>query len=374
MSHESSAAARRFFPHINLLRAFAALSVLVYHVIEHYSWESFPTGFGLIWFKIGWMSVDLFFVISGFVIGWSLIQLHRKEISFQSLSQQFLWRRGGRIIPLYIITMVAYAATVGTHLLDFSLWPHWLSHLLFLHPLHPSFFGSINGVNWSVGIEVHFYLFALLTSPFWIKLRPVTLLITGIMVAWILRAIGWEVATGAGIEGAQLFGIMVQMPLMLDEFAAGAASALFIHHYPPEKYSGSLVSQGLKIGAAALVGVAAALWIYWQDPTYWHNPWMVIFWRSTIALAFAGLIAFFLWLPEQKEPSLLYKSAFYLGDISYGIYLWHLPVILLWKPYIGEQPELFWITVLPCTLALSALSWHLLEKPMIRWSKAKSLT
>jgi len=57
-----------YFENIDLLRAFAAISVLVYHVIELSSWKSFPINGLLSWFRIGWMGVDLFFVISGFVI------------------------------------------------------------------------------------------------------------------------------------------------------------------------------------------------------------------------------------------------------------------------------------------------------------------
>ena len=372
MSIESSAVTRRYFPHVNLLRAFAALSVVVYHLIEHYAWEGFPAGYGLIWFRIGWMSVDLFFVISGFVIGWSLIQLHARQSHFLPLAREFLIRRAGRIMPLYLLTMVAYAIFSGPHLLNLSTWPHWLTHLFFIHPLLPQTFGSINGVNWSVGIEVHFYLFALLTSPFWVKRKPLTLLIIGILLAWSLRAIGWHYAQLHEFSNQHLFQLMVQMPMMLDEFAVGVALALLIHHYPPERWPGSLRQQGVALMVGFLLTLTLSLQLYWQDSGYWHNPALVIFWRTSLALAFALLVAFCIWLPAFKKPPLLYRAAYYLGDISYGIYLWHLPVILWWKPYLLDQPELYLLVTLPCIIVLSAASWHLLEKPMIRFSKGWS--
>lgn len=58
-----------YFPLIDVLRGFAAITVLVYHVIEHFHWTAFPTEGLLSWFRIGWMGVDLFFVISGFCNG-----------------------------------------------------------------------------------------------------------------------------------------------------------------------------------------------------------------------------------------------------------------------------------------------------------------
>ena len=57
---------RNYFPSIDILRGFAALSVVVYHVIEHFKWIDFPTQGPLVWFRIGWMGVDLFFCYIGF--------------------------------------------------------------------------------------------------------------------------------------------------------------------------------------------------------------------------------------------------------------------------------------------------------------------
>ena len=58
-----------YFDTIDILRGFAAISVVVYHVIEHFQWSNFPATWPWLWFRVGWMGVDLFFVISGFVIG-----------------------------------------------------------------------------------------------------------------------------------------------------------------------------------------------------------------------------------------------------------------------------------------------------------------
>ena len=91
-----------YFDNINLLRAFAAISVLVYHVIELFPWQTFPVTGLLVWFRIGWLGVDLFFVISGFVITLALSQLFEQQrTDFYSI---YLRRRLARIAPLYLLT------------------------------------------------------------------------------------------------------------------------------------------------------------------------------------------------------------------------------------------------------------------------------
>jgi peptidoglycan/LPS O-acetylase OafA/YrhL len=72
------------FPLIDALRGIAALLVLIYHVIEISGWQSFPSSGIALLFRIGWIGVDLFFVISGFVIGRAAIA--------GMLSQPLAWK------------------------------------------------------------------------------------------------------------------------------------------------------------------------------------------------------------------------------------------------------------------------------------------
>src|SRR5271157_1591645 len=68
------------FPGLDLLRAFAAISVVVYHVIELFAWKDFPSHHPLAqWFRVGGFGVDLFFVISGLVITLSLARLQEGD-------------------------------------------------------------------------------------------------------------------------------------------------------------------------------------------------------------------------------------------------------------------------------------------------------
>ena len=100
-----------YFENIDLLRAFAAISVLVYHVIELSSWKSFPINGLLSWFRIGWMGVDLFFVISGFVITLSAFSILEKN-NLKKYRILFSKKRIARIVPLHYLTILVFLTFV----------------------------------------------------------------------------------------------------------------------------------------------------------------------------------------------------------------------------------------------------------------------
>src|ERR1700749_259322 len=96
------------FPLIDVLRGFAALGVVVYHVIAHFNWTEFPTSGPLVWFRIGWMGVDLFFVISGFVISLSAFTMLDRISSRQEFSMTFARHRVARLVPLHYLTCLVF--------------------------------------------------------------------------------------------------------------------------------------------------------------------------------------------------------------------------------------------------------------------------
>jgi len=188
-----------YFPNINLLRAFAALLVLVYHVIELAPWPDFPaSGVGLM-FRAGWVGVDLFFVISGFVIGLSAIRLYRDgEPDYR---RTFMRRRLARIVPLYVLTCAAFLAVVHPSVLSLP-WGRLAlqlgSHLLFLHNLHPSLHGAINGPNWSVAAEMQFYVLVIVAVPLLSRMDVRWLVTGGVLVAWASRAVAFFATRDVG--------------------------------------------------------------------------------------------------------------------------------------------------------------------------------
>jgi len=90
----------------------------------------------------------------------------------------------------------------------------------------------------------------------------------------------------------------------------------------------------------------------------------VIFWRTGLAATFGALVLFASLLPNVAR---FVPPLDYLGDVSYGIYLWHLPVILVLTAHsVASSPVALLMWTLAIVIALSALTWHFLERPIIR--------
>lgn len=354
-----------YFPNVNLLRAFAALLVLVYHVIELAPWPDFPaSGVGLM-FRAGWVGVDLFFVISGFVIGLSAIRLYRDgEPDYR---RTFMRRRLARIVPLYVLTCAAFLAVVHPSVLSLP-WGRLAlqlgSHLLFLHNLHPSLHGAINGPNWSVAAEMQFYVLVIVAVPLLSRMDVRWLVTGGVLVAWASRAVAFFATRDVGNPNVT-FVYATQVPAMLDAFAIGIAIARLHVDGTMKHWTARWGVLPLLVAVGAFALDFYFVWdSYWAHADYWNNGAMVIFWRTGLAITFGALVLIAAQLPDIAR---FVPPLDYLGDISYGIYLWHLPVILVLKELSlpGSPVEFLWMT-LAAVIALSALTWHFLERPIIR--------
>lgn len=350
------------FDSIDTLRGFAAISVVVYHVIEHFDWDSFPSSGPLLWFRIGGFGVDLFFVISGLVITLSAFEGIDRHgtVGFR---RPFAERRLRRIVPLYYLTAALYVVLFAPSL-ALDAW-QVISHLLFVHNLSVSTHGSIDGANWSLGTEMQFYALVLLLAPWLRSVSPWLLGSTLILAAWAWRAWAFYVV---GPEGGAhpLFIATTQLPGTLDLFGIGILLARFIRSERGTAFFSGLTPRGVAgvvVAAAAIVVIALKL--YWLDATYWHSPIMVTLFRTVVAIA-AGSVLFAacclncpLWLRVTTPLR-------YLGTISYGIYLWHLLIIESLKHVPGMDGPTALPIVLTGTLVLAAISWHLLEQPLVR--------
>jgi peptidoglycan/LPS O-acetylase OafA/YrhL len=353
------------YPLIDVLRGAAALSVVVYHVIEMGQWTSFPTDHGLMVFRFGWVGVNLFLVISGFVIGLTaLAGFNRQGTGFRG---SFARRRLARIVPLYLLTGLIYVLLVESSLLQGP--ASWLmaqvaSHLLFVHNLSPTTFGTIDGPNWSVALEMQFYLLMLWLTP-WIARLPAWRMLFGA----ILLAAGFRWATtlvlvpGTAEPGTQHI-FSVWLPGVIDHFALGILMAR-----ATRGDAGAWLAERLRPGwapfawwvvlAAVLLRVAGHLLL---QPGYWERTAMIVGMPLLLALGLAAAVAAAITFPYPR--SALHRPLRYLGEISYGIYLWHVPVLLsVLQRKLGWQGPRLLIFVLCATLLLAAFSWHLMEKP-----------
>ncbi|WP_220792264.1 acyltransferase family protein [Gluconacetobacter azotocaptans] len=353
------------FPFIDVLRGFAAISVVVYHVIMHFNWTGFPTSGPLVWFRTGWMGVDLFFVISGFVISLSAFGTLDKTADTRKFLAHFARHRALRIVPLHYATCLVFVVYIYPFMF-FSLdgWKQFATHILFIHNFFLMHQGGINGVNWSLGDEVQFYILIMLTA-FWLRQCPPWVIGVGaVAIAWTWRFFIYRMTDISGPLGVfPRFAYATELPGMLDEFACGILLARFVRTKTGASFIASNPMRLWAFPAATLMMGTISFLIYWHNAAYWDSAWMVVGYKTLFCIT-CGLLVMSACSFNQKSLILISAPLRYLGTISYGIYLWHLSIIEAFK-------KLGWLSgpqalpaILILTIVFASASWHFFERPI----------
>jgi peptidoglycan/LPS O-acetylase OafA/YrhL len=360
------------FAAIDILRAVAALLVVVYHVSVLGNWSGVERGEIWLLLNRGWIGVDLFFVISGFVISWAALSTYAQDPTSFRIS--FARRRFWRIVPLYVLTCAIYLFMVAPTLLQLPLKDvavHVLSHLLFIHNLHPTTYGSINGVTWSVALEVQFYVLIALVTPWLARTHPQRALLVTAVFALLYRYVTTLIWVPGGASTAVIHQMVAvtQLPGVIDQFACGIFLAVVLH-----RGHGAL-ARSLRVGwgnfalwAVLATGLLTVALKVHMTYTHWDLPAMVVLWRPLLTLGLTALVAAAIVFPWAEARVL--APLRYLGVISYGIYLWHLLIV---HGLTGQAPKIqgyqLLATVVICTLLMASLSWHAFEKPWVLQSR-----
>ncbi len=331
----------------------AALAVVVAHYfgeVEH----------GLPGLTIGWMGVNLFFVLSGFLIG-SII-LERKDCP--NFFPVFYIRRTFRIFPVYFATI---ALTLG------FAWLHgttsWtgeplpaLSYLTFTQNFVMALRGDYGTPwllpTWTLAVEEQFYL-------------AIPLIITLLPTRWLLPAILGGITLGCAARALLYWtGDEIAGQVLLfsrgDILLSGVLAA-YVH----QRYAGNEIILRL-IPLAAVAGVLLAVV---QFRTTGGNLLFVI-----SPLLMAMLFAAYVLLAARGWTTLrFFRLRFWqmLGTISYGLYLIHQPVagvmhglILDARPDIATAPQVIvTFAALFAAIGLAWASWTLMEAPLLRMGR-----
>ena len=343
------------FPLVDLLRGFSALLVVFYHVLQLRPWPNFDTtGIGKLP-MMGWVGVDMFFVISGFVIGKTAMDGHR---SGQAWRQRYFSRRLTRIVPLYLATLAVWVILVNPTILTYR-WAsvyHIATHLGFVHNLWHETHGSINPPNWSVGLEMQFYLLIAICAPWLVKNGIGKILVIWIAVAWTWK-FGSTMLYPPGASAPLIqFIYASQLPGVLDEFVFGVVIAKLVQANSLQFSWHRLTAWG-----AAAAALLTAAWItVGMGELYWTSAATIIFWRTLACAGFAALLACMVMIPYSGGWAT--RPFRYLGEISYGIYLWHMPVLATFLAKTQWQGLQLLLATFACTITLAAISWHGFEK------------
>lgn len=357
-------------PHLRALtslRWFAALAVVLHHLDYLNRNSAFETLY-IRWFAEGFAGVSLFFILSGFVLAYNYSSqfstLDRKVIA------SFLAARFSRIWPLHVLafllTLLLPWRPAGSSLGERAMIS--AVNISLLHAWVPvdTYFFSVNSVSWSLSVEWFFYLsFPLLMCAMhrtgMVDRPRVVPMVVG---AWLLLFTN-ALLFGNGPMGRWAIYIC-PLPRLL-EFMSGMVLGLA---FVRRSHGGPQNERHLRatlLESAAVVGLIAAIVVAPMVPTAirlgaYYMPIMTV-----IVLLVAR---------EQGAISASIRSPLfvYLGEISFGLYLFHQPVLrhlVTWRRRLGMKQELFdlpfGILVVGVTLLLSAACFKVYEKPMRTW-------
>jgi peptidoglycan/LPS O-acetylase OafA/YrhL len=369
-------------PGLDTLRACAIALVFMYHYmifVSHrhtFGWLS----------EIGWAGVDLFFVLSGYLIA---NQLFAGLARGQAVSMpRFYARRALRTLPVFWLVLAAFALFPVA--MGGKPPPPWWRFLTFTQNigLQP---GTAFSHAWSLCVEEQFYLVlpALLVAAAWFASRrrgPGRITLTrahgwalmGALVAVgvVARCVLWQ-ACGRPTDGhgdAYMSWVYFDTLCRFDEFIPGVAVAMLKNFHRPTwdrlMARGGLLSG---VGAVAVVGMLTLACLYYQIDGYGWGFFMTGFGYSLIALAFAILVAAAL-SPTARVLQWRIPGAGKLALWSYSTYLSHKPLAYFLaqqlKPLGVSDGALLAIVTIAC-VATGGLLYTLVEAPFMalrdRW-------
>jgi peptidoglycan/LPS O-acetylase OafA/YrhL len=352
------------------IRGLAALAVLGFHV-----WLYLPVGqpgprvtlSSHILFELN-MGLICFFVLSGYLLYRPFARAALTRVGRVNM-RRYARRRAARILPAYYVciagALLAYWAVGASQMV-----PPLRQIALF------AVFGqgysiqtltAIDAVTWTLCVEVCFYILLPLLGLIAYRLGPDRI---GGQVALLLALIAATLTWNALVYSGGWGSVAAKtLPAYIGHFALGMLVALWAEHRALRAQTSG--SATLSQGATALaVGAGLALVI---ATGYWHEHWgsrtaahgVIV--NLPAAAGFALVVAALACGRGPATAGFRWRPLIGAGLVSYGIYLWHIPVILVAQQLAILPSQLLprLLVVLFPTLALATLSWVYLERPLI---------
>jgi peptidoglycan/LPS O-acetylase OafA/YrhL len=340
-----------YMPRLDGLRAIAISGVLLTHFL--------PKSDLLEQLSLGGMGVRLFFVLSGYLISRILFDLREEGRPLRQAAAHFYWRRLLRLSPPYYAAIV-FCLIVGIA----SMRQEWWIHALYLTNFLVAWrhdWGPV-GHFWSLAVEEQFYIGWFVV----VMLVPKRFLLAAIVVGLAGSIAYRSITIFLGFD----FYSRVLLPGVADFLLFGALLA-YLQVYRPLQYSrvasaliSPLIFVGLAAGSLGAVFVAPTnLVVQAAFPSIW-----MLFFGAVIVAATDERAA-------RATSWLAWGPLIHIGKISYGIYVYHLIVLLtleLVAPAAGRLMEtnlwpIVFFTNVVLTLLVSELSWRFMELPLRRY-------
>ncbi len=332
---------------IDVLRLVACLLVLG----RHADWPEFAGPLAApfaAWYTGGWAGVDLFFVLSGYLIGGLLFNELKSKGSLNVV--RFLIRRGWKIYPAFYVMIGFTVLFTQVHRLAPFSWYDTLSELFFLQ----NYAGHLSLQTWSLAVEEHFYLLLpvlLLTIRKRLHLLPWIVALAAVLCLGVRMAIG--------LPGAHIY-----THARIDSLLFGVLLAYWSCYYSTRFFS---VAQRYR-GWLAAGGVALMAPAFYFD--YETTPWLTTIGMTMLYVGPGMILTAAVAREWPASPVITFLAR--LGSYSYSIYLWH-AVVLMWgvpliEQLLGVEFNKWFATGLFMvgSLALGVLMGRMIEEPCLR--------
>ena len=359
----------RHLPEVDGLRGIAILLVLwnhgpfLFRELPQFSGQESPWSFLGLFGRMslgGWMGVDLFFVVSGFLITCILLGVRERDGSLLVFWQ----RRALRIFPLAVLYLVALLvlARFGDPLKTLASFDAWPWYAFYLGNIHIALYGwqpLAVMILWSLAIEEQFYLIWPLLSRLCDAKTLLRWSIGCIVLSPLMRAVTFAVADYPATY--------VLTFCRFDALAAGAAVAVLYHS---REHRDHMLEASKRLAAPALAVIILTLVVPFSPNMPQTRPWFFsVFGYSGLALSFGILLMASLDTHGVIKMALTSRILTFLGRRCYGLYLWHvlaggLAVAALQQWAVGLYAHaLLWLVIL---ISLTTGSWFLFEEPILR--------
>jgi peptidoglycan/LPS O-acetylase OafA/YrhL len=350
-----------YLPGLDGLRAIAIIGVLLYHA-------------GIDWFPGGFLGVDVFFVLSGFLITSLILEEYERagRVDFKT----FYIRRARRLLPAVIVMLIGVGIAVLIFYRDAlsAFREDALATVLYLNnwwyiAVDQSYFESMGRPPllkhlWSLAVEEQFYLIWPAIAVLLMRrgnralVRRIAMVLAVASTAWMaVLAIRGGFPIDADPSRAYFGTDSHSMGLLV-----GAALATV---WRPGRLRSSVSSGAtVLITAAGVAMLAVVIGFYTLVGEF--TPWLYRGGFLVLALATAALIAAATHPASPLGPILGIGLLRYLGRRSYGIYLWHWPIFMVTRPGIDVPwNDLFTFVVrVAITLVIAEISYRLVEMPI----------
>ncbi len=366
------AASTDYLPALTGLRGLAAGWVMVYHLwlfsgapslrvgTAGHSIELTPlAGFGFV-------GVDLFFVLSGFLLSIPFHRANHGEGPYPNLWRYGL-RRCKRVLPAYYVQLIVL---IGAALLmsrtKYLAVSNLAAHAALVQNLVPGTV-RLNAVYWSMPIEWDFYL--VLPLMMWVFGRTRPWLAWGIMLglSFAFRYACYRAVHDPAVAHWLGYGSIMQLPARLDEFGCGVLGAWLYLHKPLSQRAAHI---RVVAGVLGLVGIAA---VYERVGNFLMEaelPWVLIYF-TCLGLVFGAIVRGA--AAPRSVPGSWFggRALAWLGLISYSLYLWHYPMLQLalhFKLLAGGGTLAYLrnaVLMVPPILLVSWFSQRFVERPFL---------